>query len=346
MNIKRLLPLILLILIVLIIHNFNNSTPQSQDYKKNSGFVFGTMYNFTYQADSDLSNAILARLATYDSALSVYNPASLLSRLNESDSVLANNDLLYVINQAKHFNALSRGAFDITVEPLSRIWRFTKNLADDTISVEKWNEIAAQVNDVMPLIGIDKISTDGNIIRKADPRMKLNANALAEGFGIDLAAQVLEENGVENYLVEIGGEIHCKGLNPHGKKWSVGINRPIESSAPNSGNQCIIEVSNCAVSTSGNYRQCYHVADGRLVQHTIDPRTGFPVSHSMKSVTCVGPNTLTTDALCTTLMVAGPDSALQVVARFPNVEAYIIFQDSLGTQREAMTTGFSALIRK
>ncbi len=319
------------------------SAPQNA-YRKNAGFVFGTTYALTYKCDSDLEQKVLARLKGYDASLSVYNPQSLLSQLNEGDSIVADSMLLHVLSEAKRFNALSHGAFDITVEPLSRHWRFTRDLEDDTITVAQWESLMNGLDTIMPLIGIDKVEIDGNVIRKADPRMKINANALAEGFGIDVAASVLDEAGVTDYMVELGGEIHCKGLNPKGKKWRVGIDRPVEGGIAGRQNQHIIELTDCAVSTSGSYRQCYHVEDGRTVQHTIDPRTGMPVAHKMRSVTVVGPNTMTTDALCTSLMVLGPDSALNLVRDMPGIEAYIIYDDAEGDLAEDMTPGFRAII--
>lgn len=319
------------------------SAPKA-DYRKNAGFVFGTTYALTYQADSDLQQAVLDRLAAYDASLSVYNPSSRLSQLNEADSVVADSMLLHVVRQAKLFNKISHGAFDITVEPLSRHWRFTRDLEDDTISVAQWDSLLAGLDSIMPLVGLDKITIDGQVIRKADRRMKINANALAEGFGIDVAASVLEQSGVENYMVELGGEIHCKGLNPAGRKWRIGIDRPVEGEIIGRRSQHIIEVTDCAVSTSGSYRQCYHVADGRTVQHTIDPRTGLPVAHSMRSVTVVGPNTMTTDALCTSLMVLGPDSAMSLAAEIDGIEAYIIYDGPGGEMLEDMTPGFRSLV--
>lgn len=314
-------------------------------FRRNSGFVFGTNYNLIYRSRADLCHLVMARLAEYDSSMSVFNPASTISRLNEGDSVVADTMMLHVVGLAKMFHDFSGGAFDITVEPLSRHWRFTRHLENDTISVEQWQALLDGLDTVMPLVGLDKISVEGNVVRKADRRMKLNANALAEGFGIDLAASVLEENGVTDYMVEIGGEIHCSGASPRGGKWRIGIDSPIEgSNMLNRQNQRIVELTDCAVSTSGSYRQCYHVADGRRVQHTIDPRTGMPVAHTMESVTVVGRNTLTTDALCTTLMVLGPDSALGKVASLPGTEAYIIFRDADGNLVEQMTDGFRKLI--
>ena len=325
-----------------------NKQQRGSQYIRNAGFVFGTQYNFIYKHDRDLSRDVLLRLAKYDASMSVYNDTSLLSELNRGTSVKADTDMLTVLRTAKKYYDLSNGAFDVTVEPLSRHWRFTRDLKGDTISVEAYEKILAGVDTVLPYVGLDKISIapDGTVT-KADKRMKINANALAEGYGIDLAAQVLEDNGVEDYMVEIGGEIHCKGKNRHGENWRIGIDSPIEGSTVfNRATKRIIAVTDCAVSTSGNYRQCYHVSDGRVMQHTINPKTGHPVTHSMQSVTVVGPNTMTTDALCTTIMVAGSDSALTIINRLDNTEAYIIYKDADGTEHEDMTEGFRKLLEQ
>lgn len=348
LSLSHLRTLALLPLLVLMVSC--SGLPNNGAYRKNQGFVFGTYYNIIYRCDSDLNAAVLARLAQYDKSMSVYNDSSLLSQLNRSQSVEADSDMLSVLTDARLFYNLSHGAFDVTVEPLSRHWRFTRNLVDDTISVAQWQSLMEGLDTVMPLVGMDKIRIEGRTISKTDPRMLINANALAEGRGIDMAAEVLRQHGVTDFMVELGGEINCAGHSPRGGKWNVGIDKPIEGSVlSNRQMQHVIQVSDCAVSTSGSYRQCYHVADGRTVQHTIDPRTGKPVTHNILSVTVVGPRTTVTDALCTSIMVVGPDSAFAIVDRaraagIEPIEAYYIYTDSLGQMVEQMTDGFRELI--
>ena len=324
------------------------SSLNSDGYVRNSGVVFGTSFNMIYRSDVNLLSDVEQRLAVYDASLSVFNDSSLLSQFNRSLSVDADSDLLFVVKQALRFHRLSHGAFDCSVEPLSRLWHFSAD-ADllDTLPQSVYDSIVSLVPLTLQSVGMDKVSVVGSRIIKSHPGLKLNANALAEGFGIDCAARVLEEHGVSDYLVEIGGEIHCKGLSPRGSKWRIGVDKP-SSSAGVSGSQRIIEVSNCAVSTSGNYRQCHYAPDGSLLQHTIDPRTGRPVSHGMKSVTVVGPNTMTTDALCTCLMVLGPDSVASFVNRIRSeehidVEAYVIYDNADGVELELETDGWKNL---
>lgn len=315
-------------------------------YIKNEGFVFGTTYNIVYKHTADLSADILKRLKAYDQSLSTFNDSSIISRINRNESAVADTFFVTVFNKAKEFNQLSGGRFDITIAPLSRLWKFG-NHRPDTITTSQYDSIVTKIDSVKAFVGMDKVWLEGNTVCKADPRVRLDACALAEGYGIDIAAQVLEEHGITDYMVEIGGEIHAKGLNPHGKAWRIGIDRPVEgSTAANRTMQHIISLTNCAISTSGSYRQFYYTDKGERLSHTIDPRSGHPVKHSMLSVSVVGPNTMTTDAIATTLMVAGPDEALAIADSLPGIEAHIIYLDADGIEKEQMTDGFSKLIEK
>lgn len=321
----------------------------SDDWQRTSGFVFGTQYNFTYRSHEDRTAPILERLARYDASLSVYNPKSLLSVLNEGDSVRPDADLLTVLREAQRYHELSAGAFDVTVEPLSRHWRFGPDAHLDTIPVYLYNSLLSSADSVGRYVGMELLSIDSLCVRKADQRMKLNCNALAEGRGIDMAAGVLDSLGVTDYMVEIGGEIRCRGVSPRGDKWRVAVERPtVGKGLDRSGRQCVIVLTDCGISTSGNYRQCYQVGNGRLLQHTIDPRTNAPVTHAMRSVTAVGPSTMLTDGLCTALMVAGPDSVLSITERFAKAglkcEVMALYNDSIGREHVVETPGFQMLI--
>lgn len=317
--------------------------PQSE-YKYDSGFVFGTDYNFVYRADVDYNDTILERLKLYDASLSTYNGNSIISRVNRNDSVVVDSFFTYVYNKAKEFYRLSEGCFDISVEPLSALWKFGKNHSD-TISVDEYNQILSKVDSVRDFIGLEKTELrDGQII-KADDRIRLNACALAEGFGIDIAASVLEEHGVTDYMVEIGGELHTKGNSPSGRAWRIGVDKPIEGSDYSTrSNQIIVAINDGAISTSGSYRQFYYTADGRRLSHTIDPRTGQPIEHNTISVTVVGPNTITTDALATTFMVLGYERGLALADSIDGIDAFFVFEVEKDSFNTVMTNGFKRLI--
>lgn len=321
-------------------------------WQRQSGLVFGTQYNLTYRSRESHEAAVARRLAAYDASLSVYNPRSLLRQLNDSGSVRPDRDLWEVLAAARRVGELTHGAFDVTVEPLSRLWRFGPDQRDDTISVALCDELARRADSVKAFVGMGLLDITPGRVAKGDPRALVNANALAEGRGIDVAAGVLDSLGVTDYLVEIGGEIRCRGHSPRGTAWRVAVERPSVGKGPDrSGRQCVLAVTDCGVSTSGNYRQCYHVADGRLLQHTIDPRTGRPVQHHTRSVTAVGPSTMVTDALCTAIMVSGPDSLRAYVRSFERAglgpcQAMAVYDGPDGEERTEQTPGFERLLDK
>ncbi len=318
-------------------------TQNQPTYINNRGIVFGTNYNITYQSNIDLEDSILARLKQYDQTMSVFNKQSLLWRVNRNETDTLDSTFIHLYTEAYKVYEASGGAFDITVEPLCHLWKFDAD-HPDTISVAEYDSIFALAQQVKTYVGMNKTHLEGGRIVKDDPRICFDANAIAEGYGIDLAAQVLEENGIENYMVELGGELHIKGLNPRGEKWRIGIDKPNEGVLTERENEHIIAVTDCAISTSGSYRQYYYRADGRRLSHTIDPRTGEPSLFGMKSVTIVGPNTMTTDAYSTTCMVLGIDEAKKLIDTRPDLEAFMIYDNDAGEECYYYSDGYKALI--
>ncbi len=305
-------------------------------YVRNEGYVFGTTYHYTYAHSADLGQAIALKLRQYDASLSTFNRNSIISRVNRNEDVEVDTFFVTVFRRAQQINRLSGGAYDLTVAPLLDAWGFGFANADS---------ITPQLIDsLMQFVGMDKIDLDGRRVVKADSRVRIEACSLAEGYGVDVAASVLDSAGVTDYMVEIGGEVHVRGRNPKGELWHIAVDKPIEGSTE-ADRQCqlILGLTDCAVSTSGSYRNFYY-KDGKRLSHTIDPTTGHPIEHGMLSVTVVGPNTMTTDALSTTMMVMGPDSARNFAARTDGIEAFFIYGDSLGNIRTDMTPGFEKLI--
>lgn len=320
---------------------FSSCKEKKPSYIHDTGFVFGTSYNFRYEADSSLNNKIRSVLDAYDNSLSTFNPHSTISKINRNEEHLVDSFFTTVWYKAKEMNALSDGVFDVTVRTLSNHWRFAKGYMLDTISVQVYDSLLAGAKKVLPLIGMDKIRIEGNNVIKDDPRMQLDMCALAEGYGIDVAAMTLEKYGVSNYLVEIGGELHLKGLSPNGTKWRIGIDSPSEdNNIFERRTQHIIEVTDCAVSTSGSYRQFYYTADGKRISHTINPKTGLPIEHKVLSVSVIGPNTMTTDALATIFMVVGHEKAIEMANSMDGIETLIIYENDNKQQVEVMTDGF------
>ena len=160
--------------------------------------------------------------------------------------------------------------------------------------------------------------------------MSIDCGAIAKGYGVDRVARLLANHGVRNFMVEIGGEVVVKGRNPNGHKWQIGVSKPVEGdSVQGEALQTILALENCALATSGNYRN-YYIKDGRKYAHTIDPRSGRPVQHSLLSATVIAPDCTTADAYATAFMVMGMEQAEQVLAKNRSLRAYFIYADGEG----------------
>lgn len=285
-------------------------------YIKKSGTIFGTIYNITYQSDNDLGLLIEKELAKVDSSLSMFNPNSTISKINRNDDVDADELLLYVFKLAQEVSRETKGAFDITVAPLVNIWGF------GFIAGEQPNE--ERIDSLMQLVGYDKVRLVGQRIIKDDPRIMIDLSAVAKGYGSDRIASLLSSKGVENFMIEIGGEIVTRGVNPKNAPWKIGVTKPSDDSLSNNQElQTILDVSGKSIATSGNYRNFYY-KDGKKYAHTIDPLTGYPVQHNILSATIIADNCTTADAYATAFMVLGLDDAKEILSKHPELKAYLI----------------------
>ena len=318
------LPVLLLFAIAtyLIISRRNEPAP----YQHNEGAVFGTFYHLTYQSHEDLQSEVEAALKGVDQSLSMFNPHSIISRVNRGEDVEVDSLFKRVFLLSRQVSEATDGAFDITVAPLVNAWGFgfkNGNLPD-----------SATVDSLHALVGWQRVRlTPDNRIRKEDAGIILDCSAVAKGFGVDVVADVLRNKGIENFMVEIGGEVVVNGKNPKGEAWRIGVNKPDDD--PTSSNrelEAVLALDNQALATSGNYRNFYVTDEGRRVAHTIDPHTGYPVQHSLLSATVLAPNCATADAFATAFMVLGIDRAKEVLMRHPELEVYFIY-DSIGEHR-------------
>ena len=251
-----------------------------------------------------------------DNSLSPFNKRSIITHINNNDSIIVDSLFTEVFRNAQVVYEESHGAFDPTVAPLVNAWGFGfKNGIEVNTST---------IDSLRSLIGMNRISlTNGHIV-KEDPRIMLDFSAIAKGYGSDRVARVLDSCGVKNYMVEIGGEVVVKGSNHHGNPWGIGINKPIDDSlSANQELQTVLRLQDCAIATSGNYRNFYY-KDGVKYAHTIDPRSGYPVQHSLLSATVIADNCMRADALATAFMVIGVDSAMAYCERHPEIDGYFI----------------------
>ena len=304
-------------------------------YQRDSGLIFGTVYNITYQHDSTLKADIEAELRRFDGSLSPFNDTSVITRVNRGEEVAADSLFRNVFRRSMQISAETDGAFDITVAPLVNAWGFGfKNESHIT---------PTQIDSLLQFVGFRKIDFVNGKIIKQDPRVILDCSAVAKGYGSDVIARTFDRKGIANYMVEIGGEIVVKGVNPKGEKWKVGINKPVEDSLGTAGGvQTILNLTDVAVATSGNYRNFYY-RDGKKYAHTIDPHSGYPVQHSILSSTVLAKDCATADAYATAFMVLGLDASKEVLEAHPEIQAYFIYADEKGENQTDMTPGVKAL---
>ena len=290
----------------------------SPRYFHNQGHVFGTYYNLRYSADHDLQAAIDSAFAAFDASLSMFNPRSVLSAVNQNRDTLTDLRFEQMFAMAMEVSRLSHGAFDITVAPLVNLWGFGFKHRED-VTPER-------VDSARALIGYTRVRLIDHRVLKDDPRIMLDAGAVAKGQACDVLAEVLRQHGAQNYLVDIGGEVVAHGVNSEGQPWRIGITRPDDDpDGLNDQLQDVVSSTDICMATSGNYRNFYYEGEQRR-SHTIDPRTGYPVQHSLLSATVVAPTCMQADALATASMVLGADSALVLVQQ-AGARAYLIVSD-------------------
>ncbi len=316
----------LLLLIAGTVLILSRSKQQEYTYISNHGYVFGTTYNITYKYSRDLEQDIKAALASVDNALSMFNDSSTITRINRNEYVNAASDTMFikVFRLARHISELTHGSFDITVAPAVNAWGFGfKNSEQITELV---------LDSLRQITGYWMLHESGNMIIKDDPRIMMDCSAIAKGYGCDVVADVLRKFGIRDFLVEIGGEMVISGHNSKGDVWSIGVSEPDDTQAETErGLNTVLHLSDCAVATSGNYRNFYE-KDGIRYAHTIDPKTCRPVSHSLLSATVIADNCATADALATSFMVMGADSASALVQRMDNIQAYLLVSTQSGIE--------------
>lgn len=285
-------------------------------FRSNEGLVFGTVYKITYQAKEDLHQDIKEALKEVDNSLSPYNKNSIITRINQNEDTLLNTYFTDVFNLAQSIAAETDGAFDITVAPLVNAWGFgfKHALALDSMKIDS----------LLQFVGYNKIHLENGKIIKDDPRTILDCSAIAKGYGVDVIGKLLKSKGVQNYMVDIGGEVVLSGKNPKMKEWRIGINKPIDDSLSiNQELQTILEITDVGMATSGNYRKFYY-KDGKKYAHTIDPRLGTPIQHHILSATVIAKDCTTADAYATAFMVMGLEKAKAFCESHPELNAYFI----------------------
>ena len=291
-----------------------------------AGDIMGTTYHVKVVADPvapDLESRIHGVLADVDNKMSTYKPASELNRLNEAppgQSVAVSPELVEVLALSRQVYKLTDGAFDPTVGPLVDLWGFGPGGQEEQIPDE------SLIGPLVAQVGFSAVRLDeaaGSVVKKR-PR-SLDLSAVAKGYAVDKVGALLADLGIDNYMVEVGGEMAVSGHNDRGTPWQIAIEKPLTLTR---SVQQVVSVASGGIATSGDYRN-YFEQDGVRYSHTIDPRTGYPISHALASVTVISDNCALSDALATAFMVLGTEKTL-ALAEQQNIAVFTLSKTDNG----------------
>ena len=313
-----------------------DSAPKKQKMVVN-GYAQGTTYNIIYISETgvDYQRAIDSTLIEIDNSLSTYQKKSIISKFNQADSTLEVDQLFKdVFNISKQVFQISEGAFDPTIAPIVNAWGFGFENLHSTDS--------ATIDSLKQLVDFNQISLTNNSAVKINKGMMLDFNAVAQGYSVDVLASLLDSKGINNYLVEVGGELKAKGVNINDTLWRIGIDKPIEGLEEREI-EAIVNLENKALATSGNYRKFYE-KDGMKYSHTINTKTGYPVEHNLLSATVITSNCGVADAFATVFMVVGLQDAKEILSENKNIEALLIYNDEDGGLQTFMSDGLKGVI--
>ena len=322
-------------LLVFVIASCQNSPSK---YIYNKGMVYGTIYSITYESPKgiDLQEEITEKFNEYNRMFSTYDKESIISKINNNEPVELSAEFINCYEKAVEVSEITNGAFDITAGAMVNAWGFGPE--------EKKKMTQEKVDSLILITGFQKIKLeDGQIIKK-NPNIKIDMSAIAKGYTSDLIGNFLAEKGCKNYMVEIGGEVAAKGINERGKTWTIGINKPDDTDIfGNTELQAKVKLTDHGLATSGNYRNFY-VEDGKKYAHTIDPKAGYPVQHSILSSTVIANDCMTADAYATAFMVLGLESSIEIARRVAEIEVFFIYADEQGNNQVYMSEGFEEYI--
>lgn len=318
-----LIPLLLAAAVValIVVDCRRNATPkEAQPSVTLRGEALGTFYQVTAVGSlpADFSTRLDSLFAAANASMSIFAKGSLLSRINRGETSTADEHIIYCINLARGASEISDGSYDITIKPLVEAFGFAGKDPNYKINVDS----------LLTFVGYEKLSVEGLEIRKSDPRVKIDLNSIAKGYTVDLAARLVESTGCTDYLVDIGGEIFCRGTNPYGEAWGVGIETPFEGNFSLTGEHIttVVRVSEVGMATSGNYRNFRTDSEGNKYTHIINPRTGENTTSSLLSATVLAESCALADAYGTMFISLGLERSLEVAER-EQIAALFIYDD-------------------
>lgn len=327
-----------LILIALLISITSHCHAQWNRYTI-TGKSQGTTYSIVYYGkDSIVTKKMIdEKLMQLDNSLSLYKSDSKINQFNNStEGIILDEHLLAVVKKSLLVNKDTDGLFDITVYPLVKAWGFG---ATKTKSTPEATEILSLQN----CVNSDLLELKGNYLSKKKSCIQIDLDGIAQGYSVDILADLLEQYNIHNYVVELGGELRVKGTRqPSGEIMKIGIESPSENEFENQSFNEIVKLNKGAITTSGSYRK-FNESNGRKITHLINPKTGYPQNNELISVTVYAEDAITADAYDNALMLMGLEKALDFVEKRKNIAAYFIYKNNSGTIAAKASTAFLKL---
>ena len=317
---------ILVSILIILTISLSSCKDKSPVFANFTGFAQGSTYSIVYDNKknidpAELRNKVEKILSDFDMSLSVYKDSSIISKINRNEDVVPDSFFTEVFTKSVLISEMTDGAFDITVGPLVRAWGFGPDAHRSFTEAKR--------DSLIKLVGMSKVSLINGRLVKTDPRVCLDVNAIAQGFSVDVICRLFDNLGINNYLVEIGGELRAKGKKG-GNFWKIGIDKPVDNNmSPGETLQAIIKISDKALATSGNYRKFY-IEGGIKYSHEIDPKTGYPAKNTLLSATIIADECAMADGIATACMVMGKEKTIQFLGIHPEFEAYLVYSDDSG----------------
>ena len=301
------------------------------------GLAQGSYYAITYFDDEgrNFQHEIDSIFHAVDMSVNLWVDSSIICKINRNEEVTLDQIFIDNFNIAQEAAALSDGYLDPTISPIVAAWGFS-NKTGDSITPQL-------IDSLKRLVDYHNIRIEDGKVVKTIPYIKLDFNAIAQGYTSDLIAAFLESRGIKNYLVDTGGEIMARGEKPDGQPWIVGIEKPAKNWDSEQVVHTRIALRDKGLVTSGSTRK-YVERNGKRYSHCIDPKTGYPVEHNVLSVTVLAENSVWADALASICMVMGLEKSLPLIQNLDGVEAYYIFVNEKGDLETFATEGFKKLI--
>ncbi len=315
---------------------FLSCQPPRNAYTQLEGKAQGTTFRIVYKDTTarDFSTSVDSIFHVMDRSMSLWDSTSIISLLNANNpAVRADAHFANVFREAWEVSEQTDGYFDCTVGPLVKAWGFSykKNLPPPD---------SAQVDSLRQFIGYHKVRLGDGKLSKEKSQIQIDFNAIAQGYTVDVLADFFKARGIKNYLVEVGGEVRAKGSNERGEIWRIGIDKPVDNAAVGRPLQAVVSLNDKSLATSGSYRK-FVERGGHKYSHAIDPHTGFPIAHTLLSISVLAPDCMTADAYATAFLVMGLEKAIPL-AKEKGLELYGISAGRDGNLSVYQSDGFMA----